>query len=96
MRPGEEQTLVVSGARPDDYAIYDTQYADGKSGLTTTYGSGSGSGKTDATGTFRATWRLAPTVPTGPTKVNVASTTANGTATATAEFVIVAAQQPCT
>ena len=95
MRPGEEQTLTVSGALPEDYVVYDTEYADGKSGLTTTYGSGHGAGRTDATGTFRTTWRLAADVPAGRTKVNTAATTASGTATATAEFVIVATQQPC-
>lgn len=95
VRPGEEQTLTVSRALPDDYVVYDTEYADGKSGLTTTYGSGHGSGRTDATGTFRTTWRLAPDVPAGRAKVNTAAATASGTATATAEFVIVAAQQTC-
>jgi hypothetical protein len=52
---------------PSDVVAYSTEYADQSNELSNpTYRTGSGSGTADASGLFRATWRVPPTAPLGP------------------------------
>ena len=93
--PGTKVTLTITGAQPKAYVIFDTVYSDGTDHASSHYPTGWGKGQADGTGTFRTSWVLAATVPTGRATINMASSDGRGFHEGQAGFTIEPATQAC-
>lgn len=92
--PGDTQGMTVIGA-PQSFVSYDSVYVDGKGGLTGPRHGGSGNGKSDDRGVFRAAWVLAPNVPAGNADVNAIGSDGEEPLMVTARFLVALPGQPC-
>ncbi|MHB8664930.1 MAG: hypothetical protein ACYDH6_19805 [Acidimicrobiales bacterium] len=82
-------------AEPRATIIFDTVYSNETDDLTSQYGSGSAQGEADAAGSFHSTWVLAPNVPTGPAKINVAASGREGIQNTSTSFTIKPLGESC-
>lgn len=92
--PTDSQGFDLNG--PVDSTVgYDTTYSDGTNGMTTRYGSGVGTGKTDGTGSYKVSWTLAPNVPAGEATINLAVVNGGSATRAALRFMIKPIGQAC-